>query len=136
MLRMGFLACDFHPLLLVLAEHGEFQPLIEHLRVFAETGQSVDLHTDDRIYAPDVSVRLVDRDGANVLKPGLSPLGGDPSVLEWALTRSQADDFAEQIANLAASTGPAGSVTLACDALNEVRVVVSYGEWDDDFLTA
>ena len=134
MLRMGFMSGDFHPMLLVLAEREEFAPLIDVLRTFSETGEAIDLHENDRIYAHDVAVRLVALDTEAGMRPGLYPQNGIHPELCWALKPAQAGAFAERIADLVSSQKLSGSLTLACGELHEVKVVISYGEWEDDFL--
>jgi hypothetical protein len=55
--------------------------------------------------------------------------------LAWRLPVGYARIFSDEVANLSASGEPAGSTTLECDILGEVRVKVSIGEWEETYLT-
>ena len=133
MLRLGFMPSDFHPVLLVLGDHSDIARFSEILSTFAENGAPDTLSNDGLISAPGSEVKLAEHDAVATGRPGLWPEPGG-SGLRWSLPREGARQFAETVLDLARSGEPSGSVTLECAQLGEIRVVVSIGEWEDDFL--
>ena len=130
MLRMRFMPSDFHPILLVLGDKNDLAVFADVLDVFSETGETTTLERHG-VSSADTSVQLIEQGDH---KPGLwqsLPGGAD---LVWHLSRDMAAKFAQEIADLAEGKAMAGSATLECEVLNEIRVVVSLGEFEDEFL--
>lgn len=134
MLRMSFLPCDFNPILLVLGTSPELMKFAEALEKFSKQGDRLALN-DEGIVSTDTSVELVEHPVDGPKKVGLWQTAPDGMDLEWRLPKRYAEIFANEIANLATSGDPAGSATLECDILGEIRVKVSVGEWEDHYLT-
>ena len=102
------------------------------LNDFAQSGEPVELG-ERGIFSEDTKVQLRElqvgeREGLWVRQGGKSPL------LEWCLTRDRAEDFADDVMKTANGESLAGSSTLECEVLNEVRVKVSFGEFEEKFL--
>lgn len=133
MLRMSYMPSDFHPVLLVLGQHAELQRFSDALARFAGTGQETALVADGHVFSTDTEVILRELDDRH--RYGLWPDADRAGLLYWSLPREDAAAFAAEVADLAASGAPAGSVTLECDLLGEVKAKVSIGEWEDHFLT-
>ena len=134
MLRMRYMPCDFHPLLLILGAADELQRFSELLLRFAESGQSVEL-TSEGVFSEDTQVVLHELGTARNERQGLwgAEFGVRP-VLEWCLTRETAKNFASEVLKTANGQSLAGSSTLECEVLNEIRVKVSFGEFEEQFL--
>ncbi len=135
MLRMSHLPSDFHPLLLVLGDHTDLARFAEMLAAFARTGRPIQVGGEGGAFSTDTDVLLEPADGAPGRPRGLWRDPAKPGALRWTLSRDEAGAFALEVAELANSNAPAGSVTLECGILNEIRVKVSVGEWEDEFLT-
>jgi len=134
MLRMSHLPSDFHPLLLVLGDHTDIGRFAELLAAFARAGRPVKIGGDGGVFSTDTEVLLEPADGDPDRPHGLWRDAARPGALRWTLSRDEAGAFALEIAELANSNAPAGAVTLECGILNEIRVKVSVGEWEDEFL--
>jgi hypothetical protein len=132
MLRMGFMPSDFHPVLLVLGASGDLAGLARTLSEFALDGRDRALRASGVVFSTDTEVVL--SRPATDEQPGLWPDAGGGGLLHWRLSREWAKQFAHEVGLLASSGAPAGSVTLECEVLNEVKVKVSIGEWEDHFL--
>uniref|UniRef100_A0A2A4Z641 Uncharacterized protein n=1 Tax=OCS116 cluster bacterium TaxID=2030921 RepID=A0A2A4Z641_9PROT len=134
MLRMSFMPSDFHPILLILGENSELLKFSSILDDFSKKGANVSL-TDSGVFSTDTSVELLE------IKAGSNDLAGlwrsldDSNKLIWRLPKKFAWIFGNEVANLAMSGERAGSVTLECEALNEIRIKVSVGEWENHYLT-
>ncbi|MDF0599043.1 hypothetical protein [Psychromarinibacter halotolerans] len=126
--------CDFHPLLLVLGDAAELRHFSNLLSCFAATGARVEL-TEAGMFSEDTRVMLRELDPEKPERPGLWVReAGTHPVLDWRLTREQAEDFADDVLKTANGESRAGSSTLECEELNEIRVKVSFGEFEDQFL--
>jgi hypothetical protein len=136
MLRLGFLASDFNPMLLMLGEAEDFRALGGVLRRFARDGGSVALDELGFCAAWRTRVMLTAADAETVADGplGLHPVDG-ASHFEWRLDPARAAAFAELVETLAASGRLAGSELLECGADDEIPVKVSRGEYTDDFLS-
>lgn len=132
MLRMGYMPSDFHPVLLVLGNHEDLGRFADMLDAFASDGTARKLAAEGHVHSTDTEVVL--RSMHDEHRYGLWQDAHDGGLLNWTLPREDAEAFAAEIAELAASGAPAGSVTLECDLLNEIKVKVSIGEWEDHFL--
>ena len=130
MLRMSFMPSDFHPILLVLGDREELRSFARLLESFATSGSTTLLHEADGVHAPNTEVVLQESGG----RKGLWREDGERR-LSWTLDRNAAADFAAEIRELADSGAAAGSVTLECEILNEIKAKISLGEFEDDFLT-
>lgn len=130
MLRMGYMPSDYHPQLLVLGTHAEVAGLARLLAAFAGDGASRRLAADGFVESAGAEVILT-RPGPEARR-GLWLAGN--ATLVWALDAEDAEAFAGEVAELARSPSPAGSATLECALLGEVKVQVSVGEWEDDVL--
>lgn len=132
MLRMGYMPSDFHPVLLVLGDHPDLQRFADTLAAFARDCGARRLAADGHVYSTDTEVALESTAGGR--KYGLWPDANETGLLRWTLPSEDAAAFAGEVAELAQSGAPAGSVTLECDVLGEIKVKVSIGEWEDHFL--
>lgn len=134
MLRMRYMPCDFHPLLLILGDADELRGFSDLLSRFAESGQSVELASegvfseDTQVVLHELSTAKNEQQGLWVAKSGVRP------VLEWCLARETAKNFAREVLKTANGLSLAGSSTLECEVLNEIRVKVSFGEFEEQFL--
>ncbi|MDR6267475.1 hypothetical protein [Roseobacter sp. N2S] len=129
MLRMRFMPCDFHPILLVLGNAADLARFADLLAGFARTGDAIDLERSG-VFSEDTTVRLVEE----TTPPGLWRDGTSGRRLIWRLTRDQATEFAREVSKIADGHTLAGSATLECEVLNEIRIKVSLGEFEDEFL--
>lgn len=134
MLRMSYMPSDFHPVLLVLGNADELMVLADALEAFSESGKSVVLN-DVGVYSTDTHVTLEECDLDSDVKPGLWKARPGATDLVWRLPKRYAWIFSNEVANLATSGEPAGSVTLECEVIREIKVKVSIGEWEDHYLT-
>lgn len=134
MLRMSYMPSDFHPILLVLGQADELLVLADALETFSKQGERL-LLNDAGVHSTDTRVELQETQQDSGEKLGLWPISPRSMELAWRLPRAYARIFSDEVANLANSGEPAGSTTLECDVLGEVRVKVSIGEWEDNYLT-
>lgn len=134
MLRMSFMPSDFHPILLVLGQADELMALADALEKFSEQGGRLVLN-DEGVHSTDTRVELQETEPNAGEKLGLWPASPGSMELAWRLPMAYARIFSHEVANLANSGEPAGSTTLECDILGEVRVKVSIGEWEENYLT-
>lgn len=132
MLRMGYMPSDFHPVLLVLGDHQDLPRFAEILAAFARDGIARRLAAEGHLHSTDTEVMLESVGGGR--KYGLWPDARESRLLHWTLPAEDAAAFAAEVADLARSGAPAGSVTLECGLLGEVKVKVSTGEWEEHFL--
>ncbi|GEM_PF-1340401 len=129
MLRIGYLASDYNPMMLMLGEAEDFRALAGVLRHFARTPVDTRLDTLGFCRPYRTRLTLTASDGP----PGIQPEGLDEFV--WRLDPPRAGGFAGQAENL---TGPgvvAGSEMLECGIGEEIPVKLSRGEYTDDFLS-
>lgn len=134
MLRMSFMPSDFHPILLVLGDRIELMAIADILREFARDGRTRNL-SEIEIFSSDTVVELVEHTELEKEKPGLIRKNDQPGCFEWKLPRSYAADFADDISILVEKGEVAGSVTLECEVLDEIVVKISFGEWEDGYLS-
>ncbi|WBU63566.1 hypothetical protein [Paracoccus aerodenitrificans] len=134
MLRMGFMPSDFHPVLLVLGQPKHLMVFADALEKFSDQGGSLSLN-DEGAFSTDTKVMLEEHPAGGPEKVGLWPVTPGSMELVWRLPKNYAWIFSNEVANLANSGEPAGSATLECDILGEVRVKVSIGEWEDHYLS-
>lgn len=134
MLRMSFMPSDFHPILLVLGTPDQLQKLVSAFEVFSEQGGQLALR-DHGLFSTDTTVILEECELDGAVKPGLWQVSRGATDLIWRLPKRYAWIFANEVANLANSGEVAGSVTLECDQLGEIRAKVSIGEWEESYLT-
>lgn len=134
MLRMSFMPSDFHPILLVLGMHKELMVLADALEKFSQTGGTMALK-DEGMFSTDTDVTVEEIDEADAAKAGLWSREKGSMDLVWRLPKKYAWIFSNEVANLANSGEPAGSATLECDTMAEIKVKVSIGEWEDAYLT-
>lgn len=134
MLRMGFMPSDFHPILLVLGQARDLMVFADLLEGFSKTGGSLVLN-DSGVFSTDTRVVLHEARADDSDKPGLWQSAPGSMDLIWRLPRDYAWIFSNEIANLAQSQELAGSVTLECEVLGEIRVKASIGEWEEPYLS-
>lgn len=134
MLRMSFMPSDFHPVLLVLGNADELMVLADALEAFSKSEQRVVLN-DVGIYSTDTCVELEACSLDSDVTPGLWQARKGSTDLVWRLPGHYAWIFSNEVANLATSGERAGSVTLECETMREIKVKVSIGEWEDHYLT-
>jgi hypothetical protein len=130
---MSYMPSDFHPVLLVLGTPPQLLVLAELFERFSQAGDDLALN-EHGVFSTDTRVVLEEIDLDGGAKPGLWP-GEEPGALVWRLPKRYAWIFSNEVANLANSGDAAGSATLECDVLGEIRAKVSIGEWEDDYLT-
>jgi len=123
--------CDFHPILLVLGNKNDLAVIAGLLDDFSETGETTALEQRG-VTSADTSVQLIEQGDH---KPGMWQSQPGSADLVWYLTRDMAANFAQEITKLAEGKAMAGSAILECEVLNEIRIVVSLGEYEDEFLT-
>lgn len=121
---------DFHPILLVLGNKGDLITFADLLAAFSQTGETVVLNKQG-ISSGDTTVQLLQQEGH---KPGLWQREAGSADLVWYLPLDVAAHFADEVAKLAHGKSLAGSAHLECEVLNEIRVHVSLGEFEDEFL--
>lgn len=124
---------DFHPILLVLGDADDLIALHDMLTHFSEQGATVSLN-EAGVHAHETTVMLSDIERELGATPGLWPTGAATGQLHWRLSKARALEFARDVSELATSGAAAGSVTLECGVSGEIKVNVSMGEWEDDFL--
>lgn len=129
MLRIGFMPSDFHPLLLVLGNSEDLSFFSKLLDEFSHTGSSIELSSIDNVYA-DIAVSLTEDSG----RQGLWKRRDDDRHLDWLLSRSDAAHFSAQVKELLQNDNKSGSVMLEFGYVNETKVKVSLGEYEDTFL--
>lgn len=134
MLRMGFMPSDFHPLVLILGERMELIAISDALELLSNTGRSLNLN-EIGIFSTDTEVVISEFTDIDNECPGLIRISESPNKFTWFLTREKALDFALDIKNLVEKDNSAGSVTLECELLDEIVVKISFGEWEDSYLT-
>lgn len=134
MLRMSFMPCDFHPILLVLGDTDDLLNFSRTLRGFSKNGRTTSLN-DAGLFSTDSTVTLSEINLDMGVKPGLWPSGKATGDLIWRIPKSYAAVFADDVADLANSGDLAGSALLECEVANEIKVKVSVGEWEDHYLT-
>lgn len=134
MLRMGFMPSDFHPVLLVLGQPQHLMKLADALEQFSEQGGSLVLN-DEGLFSTDTHVVIEECALDDGTKVGLWQRAPGSTELVWRLPKQYAWIFSNEVANLAQGSEVAGSVTLECEVLGEIRVKVSIGEWEEEYLT-
>lgn len=132
MLRIGYMPSDFHPVLLVLGNHADLDRFSEILGQFSGDGRTREMGIDTDVYSTNTRVILAGPESGR--RYGLWPDEADGSQLHWTLTKEDAGAFFREVVDLSSSGAPAGSTTLECDILDEIKVKVSIGEWEDHFL--
>jgi hypothetical protein len=130
MLRMGFMPSDFHPLVLVLGGQDEIGRFAGLLRAWAAAPVDT-LVERSEVLAPTGTSILLTTSGE---RPGLWPIDYAAARLRWTLDPVRAARFAAQVDSLATPGRRAGSEILECDTPGEVKLHVSFGEWEDDVL--
>ena len=134
MLRMSYMPSDFHPILLILGTPEQLLGLADTLEGFSQTGGRLVLN-DSGIFSTDTRVVIEEIDLDGPAKAGIWQADSGTAHLVWRLTRHYAWIFSNEVANLANSGELAGSVTLECDVLGEIRAKISIGEWEENYLT-
>lgn len=127
MLSFVYMPSDYHPLLLVLGEHDDLDSFSACLASFARQPSDVNLKLALTARAGGAQVIL--RPAAT--DTGLRQEAPGADRLIWAITPETATAFADEVARLVADTALAGSVTLEIGVIDEVKVQVSCGEWED-----
>ena len=128
MLRVGFLASDFNPMVLMLGEAEDFRALGGVLRGFARGG--ADVRLDTLAFCAPTRTRLVLSQAPGPAGIQAMPDGG----FVWRINAGRAADFAAQVETLADPARAAGSEMLECSTEDEIPVKASRGEYTDDFL--
>lgn len=134
MLRMSFMPSDFHPIVLILGSRVELMAVADILKTFAKDGVSKSLR-EENIFSTDTEVFLVEHKDQDGRKPGAWLVDKDTYKVEWRLTKDDALHFSKEVEEFSNSEELANSLTLECEVLDEVRVKVSFGEWEDHYLT-
>jgi hypothetical protein len=128
MMRIGFLASDFNPMILMLGEAEDCRALGGVLRRFARDGEDVSFAGLGfcRVAGTDV-----------LLTAAAGPAGVQrcqDHAFIWRVPQDQAAEFAERLEALAEPGRAAGSEALDCGTADGIAVKVSRGEYTDDFL--
>ncbi|MCC6008965.1 MAG: hypothetical protein JJU40_15025 [Rhodobacteraceae bacterium] len=132
MLSLVYMPSDYHPVLLALGEHGDLARLSDCLAAFAGNPAELDLTAEltGRAGGACVILRPVSEDA------GLAQEAPGADRLIWALTPHTAMAFADEVARLVADPALAGSTVLEIGVLDEIKVKVSHGEWEDPAIRA
>ena len=129
MMRIGFLASDFNPMVLILGEAEECRALGGVLRRFARDGQDV-------AFAELGFCQVV---GTDVLLTGAAGPSGvqrcEDHAFIWRVPPEAAAAFADRLDDLAEPSRVAGSESLDCGTQDGITVKVSRGEYTEDFLS-
>jgi hypothetical protein len=130
MLRLAYMPSDFHPCVLALGDRYDCLRLAAILRTYALADADVALHEAAGIAAHETSIVLTrkgDVEGCWLIGPG-------PADLRWTVSSERAKAFADTVADLADQAVRAGSAILECNVLDEIKIKLSHGEFDDAFL--
>ena len=129
MMRVGFLASDFNPMVLMLGEAEDCRALGGVLRRFARDGQDV-------AFADLEFCQVV---GTDVLLTAAAGPSGvqrcEDHAFIWRVQPESAAGFADRLDDLAEPGRVAGSESLDCGTQDGITVKVSRGEYTEDFLS-
>jgi hypothetical protein len=128
MMRVGFLPSDFNPMILVLGEAEDCRALSGVLRRFARDGMDVAFGDLGFCHVAGAALRLT-------AAPG--PAGVQrctEHAFLWRVPPEMAAGFADRLDDLAEPGRIAGSEALDCGTGDGIAVVVSRGEYTNDFL--
>ena len=134
MLRMGFMPSDFHPVVLVLGQAEDLMILADALEKFSQVGGTMHLN-DQGLFSSDTKIVVEECEIDSGIKLGLWQSTPGSFDLIWRIPKRYAWIFSNEIADLSTSGEKAGSASLECDVLGEIKVKVSIGEWEDHYLT-
>jgi hypothetical protein len=127
-MRIGFLPSDFNPMILMLGEAEDCRAMSGVLRRFARDGDDVTLAALGFCQVAGADVLLTAAPGP----AGVQRCEGRTFV--WRVPRALAAEFAERLDDLAEPGRVAGSEALDCGTRDGIAVVVSRGEYTEDFL--
>jgi hypothetical protein len=128
MMRVGFLASDFNPMILMLGEAEDCRALAGVLRRFARDGADVVFADLGFCQGARTDVLLTTAPGP----AGIQRCEGHAFI--WRVPHDLAADFAQRLDDLAEPGRVAGSEQLDCGTEDAITVKVSRGEYTDDFL--
>lgn len=128
MLRYGFMASDFHPLMLMLGEASDLRRLADALRGFAAAPREVRFGADLPCSPSDTVLSIVPTDSDYGMRRG------EDGGFRWGLNAWQAGQIADRLDKLADPGHRSGSDIFELGIEGEFPVKVSRGEFTDDFL--
>ena len=128
MMRIGYLASDFNPMILMLGEAEDIRALGGVLRQFSRDGADVAFGDLGFCQVVGTDVLLTAAPGAW----GVQRCEEHPFL--WRLPLDMAAAFADRLDDLAEPGRVAGSEELNSGAEDGIAVKVSRGEYTDDFL--
>lgn len=129
MLRCHYLPSDFHPLLLIVGERGDMTRLAEVLSDFAEKGTPVAINALPGVSYSSCPMML--KQGEQSDRAGMIQL---LDGLQWNIDSPMALAYASEMMDMLTQGQHSGSCFLEIGYIDEIRVKVSFGEFDDDWL--
>ncbi|QLM09559.1 hypothetical protein HVV52_18225 [Escherichia fergusonii] len=132
MMRCHYLPSDFHPLLLIVCEREELTLLSALLTTFAKDEISLAINEQSFVEycsSPLIIEKVAIGDGVGITKPDYST-----QPLHWKLEKHIAAEYSATLEELAGQGTLSGSCFLEIGYIDEVRVKVTFGEFDDSWL--
>lgn len=126
MLRCHYLPSDFHPLLMMVGERNDLALLARVLAGFASRPQPVAIHRLPVISYSVCAITLQHYESTGIV------LAADG--LLWRIDRATAQAYADEIEEMLAEGLQSGSCFLEIGYIDEIRVKISFGEFDDGWL--
>lgn len=128
MMRIGFLPSDFNPMILMLGEAEDIRALSGVLRRFGRDRAEVAFGDLGFCHVIGADVLLTAADGPAGVQ------ARDQRNFLWRVPPDMAAGFADRLEDLAEPGRVAGSENLDCGTEDGITVMVSRGEYTDDFL--
>ncbi|MBV1868091.1 MAG: hypothetical protein KUG69_09325 [Marinosulfonomonas sp.] len=125
---------DFDPQLLVLGDKSDVATFANVLAQFAIHPEAITLN-DSGVFSEDTTVSLQAFAAGGDMGLGLWRDKAAKAHLVWSLTPDHASKFSKDLRKISSGDKMSGSAVLEVEALNEIRVHVSVGEFEADFLT-
>lgn len=133
MLRCHDLPSDFHPLLLIVGERTDIPSLAAVCSRFAENGIPVALSTLSCVAHSTGPITISRCVGYE--RPGVFRAVETGAGLIWRMDKPTAQRYADELKALLDADLLSGSCFLELGYIDEIRVKVTFGEFDDSWLT-
>lgn len=133
MLRCHDLPSDFHPLLLIVGERTDIPTLVTVCSRFAENGISVTLSELSCVAYSTGPITI--SQCAEHERPGVVRATEAGAGLIWRMDKPTAQRYADELEALLGADLLSGSCFLELGYIDEIRVKVTFGEFDDSWLT-
>lgn len=124
MLRIAYMASDFHPLVLI---HIDRTGLSEVIRALSRVAKDPSGEASMVSEGAKATHLLIQRGDSEIR------LRVQGETLHWRLSAAMAADYAAELSAFLSRDEPSGSVMLEQGVLNEIPVKVTLGEFDDAF---